>query len=415
MKRCVAGCLIAAVVSPGLVQAVDRDRLLYHAETLDGTVILSRGADRSFNPASVVKVATSGWALEQLGPDHRFETLIGYRGTLDGESGILDGQLVMRGSGDPDFHLENLFLIAIELNRLGVRRVSSGLELQGEVTVGWEHGAEGRSPSTSRRRREMGRRVRDALEPRRWNRSARNTWKGLCDRRGLDRSAPGRVRIDGGTSWSVNRDFHQLLTHRSNRLPVLLRRFNVYSNNDIVRFADNLGGVARLETWLQIEVADASAGVQLETASGEGRNRMTARGVVSLLRSFKATTNAVGLKPRDFLAVPGCDPGPIARMFPKLAAGEFERLAVVKTGTLRTTDGGVAVLAGYYPAADGSPVVFCVAAPRAGAEIRGYRRLEQQWLLSLMKKTGRGKAETCKTPLPFSDDDAILSATGTGE
>ncbi|MCP4901639.1 MAG: hypothetical protein GY906_32140, partial [bacterium] len=342
-------------------------------------------------------------------------TVVGYRGVLEKSTGVLTGTLVVRGEGDPDLQLENLFLMTRKLNQLGIRRVSEGLELQGVVTLGWEHGSEGRISDPKRRRQEMARRVRNAFDPRRWDRSVRNTWEGFCARRGLNVSSPPSVRIDGGATWAEASDFLEVVHHLSNPLPVVLKRFNVYSNNDIVRIADYLGGVLPLEAWLT-PLLDAEPGdLRLETASGEGRNRITPRGIVRLLREFRSLAAAFDLGPADLLAVPGCDPGSVARMFPKLASGELARVAVVKTGTLRQTDGGVAVLAGYFPTADGSQVFFCVAAPRAGSELRSWRRLQQQWLMALMKATGPGNAMPCTTALPFSDDDAILACPETGD
>ena len=62
-------------------------RLVWHVETLAGEQVDSRSADEPINPASVVKVATTLWALEKLGPEHRFATRVGQRGALDGSTG----------------------------------------------------------------------------------------------------------------------------------------------------------------------------------------------------------------------------------------------------------------------------------------------------------------------------------------
>src|SRR5690606_1556648 len=46
-------------------------------ESVDGGLILGdHQGDQSFNPASVIKVATTLAALEQFGADHRFETVL---------------------------------------------------------------------------------------------------------------------------------------------------------------------------------------------------------------------------------------------------------------------------------------------------------------------------------------------------
>ncbi|HPB31459.1 MAG TPA: D-alanyl-D-alanine carboxypeptidase/D-alanyl-D-alanine-endopeptidase [Candidatus Sumerlaeota bacterium] len=56
--------------------------------------------ERGFMPASNMKIYTTSAALCKLGKDHVFHTGIFYRGAVDGQ-GILNGDLIIRGSGDP--------------------------------------------------------------------------------------------------------------------------------------------------------------------------------------------------------------------------------------------------------------------------------------------------------------------------
>jgi D-alanyl-D-alanine carboxypeptidase/D-alanyl-D-alanine-endopeptidase (penicillin-binding protein 4) len=65
----------------------------------DGSVLYSYDADREVIPASVMKVVTTATALEVLGEDFRYETAILYDGHI--QDRILDGNLYIRGSGDP--------------------------------------------------------------------------------------------------------------------------------------------------------------------------------------------------------------------------------------------------------------------------------------------------------------------------
>jgi len=52
-------------------------------------------------PASIMKLVTSAAALELLGPEMKFETLVETTGIQDSISGLLDGDLIIHGSGDP--------------------------------------------------------------------------------------------------------------------------------------------------------------------------------------------------------------------------------------------------------------------------------------------------------------------------
>ncbi len=66
-----------------------------------GVPVLEYDADRSLKPASVMKLFTTAAALELLGPDHKFKTIVGYTGNFDKKTGILNGNIVIRGGGDP--------------------------------------------------------------------------------------------------------------------------------------------------------------------------------------------------------------------------------------------------------------------------------------------------------------------------
>ena len=66
-----------------------------------GQILYSRSAHRKFVPASNMKVLSTSTALSLLGPDYRFETEIWRVGELNRSSGRLDGDLVLRPTGDP--------------------------------------------------------------------------------------------------------------------------------------------------------------------------------------------------------------------------------------------------------------------------------------------------------------------------
>ena len=67
------------------------------AET--GQVLAARDADNEFAPASNFKLLDAATALAYLGPQHRFVTQLFARGALD--QGVLDGDLILVGGGDP--------------------------------------------------------------------------------------------------------------------------------------------------------------------------------------------------------------------------------------------------------------------------------------------------------------------------
>lgn len=411
---------VIASIAASLVGAVaafaksDIDRLHYFAVN-GGGVLSSANADQPVNPASVVKIATTLWALDQHMAGHRFITTIGYLGSWDPDSGVLVGDLVVRGGDDPDFQWENAFLVARELNRLGLRRVEGRVLVQGRFWFGWEHGVERRVTDPTRLAEKMGRRLIRTLDPVRWTRSQLNTWKALCARRGWDVSRRPRVEVTGRARVDTLRDPTPLLVHRSNPLEVAMRRFNVYSNNDIVRVADGLGTTEELEAFVNGRLGVEPGRIELETASGERRNRMTVQQMAGLLTELDVEAEEQGLELQSLLPVLGCDPGHTRRMFPALAEPELAGAVTCKTGTLTHTDGGVAVLAGTFTSPADGPVVFAIAAPKAGGKLDYWRMIQQRWVLELIAEVGGAVTTPCGDPLPFSDTFVELEAVPVGE
>ncbi len=403
----ICGLALCAVLSVG---AADIDRLIFHAESLKGEILWSNLPDRAFNPASVIKVGTSLWALDILGPHQRYTTRIGHTGSW--EKDTIEGDLVIDGAGDPDFHAENVILIAHALNQLGIRKVTGGIIVTGNFWMGWEHGEANRVVDAARRGPHMGRLFRSALDHSRWSSSIEASWTAMCDRRGWSKDAPPSVRVSGSAVYRESIKFEALVTHRSNTLPSILRRFNIYSNNDIVRIADTLGGVKELEKYLRKRLSANSQQIDLGTASGEFRNRMTGRLVVSMLRELYQQAALIGLSPENIFPVLGCDPGPTRRMFPMLTKGELAASVTCKTGTLSTTDGGVAVLSGFFTNTEHDEVLFIVAAEKAGGQLRRWRGIEQEWLLDLIKASGGAIPGTCKPDHDFSDSDTKVELVG---
>jgi D-alanyl-D-alanine carboxypeptidase/D-alanyl-D-alanine-endopeptidase (penicillin-binding protein 4) len=102
------------------VQEVDRSRPL-----------LSYNAAQSFSPASVMKLLTTDAALELLGPTFSWKTQAYIDGTLG--NGILNGDLTLKGSGDPKLVMENFWLFLRQLRAKGVREIRGNLVLDRSV------------------------------------------------------------------------------------------------------------------------------------------------------------------------------------------------------------------------------------------------------------------------------------------
>lgn len=91
----------------------------------DGTVIAESNADRLINPASNVKLVTAAAALDILKPEYRFKTEYYTRGVL--KNGVLYGDLVVKGYGDPTVVNERLVRVANELYLFGIERITGAI------------------------------------------------------------------------------------------------------------------------------------------------------------------------------------------------------------------------------------------------------------------------------------------------
>jgi D-alanyl-D-alanine carboxypeptidase/D-alanyl-D-alanine-endopeptidase (penicillin-binding protein 4) len=392
--------------TPHSPKATSFPGLVWHVERIAGEVIDSRSADRPVNPASVVKVATTLWALQRLGAGHRFETRFGIRGELDRESGRLRGDLLVDGGGDPDFHVENAMLVARALNREGLREVDGLLLVDDRFWIDWEGGSERRKRDRVGRATQMATRLRNALDSAHWNPATRRAWERLVARTGLPTHPEPAVVVRGGVGIADSPDGAWLVVHRGSPLHVTLRRLNAYSNNDIERLGPSLGSASALAEELRRPAAVSEPPIELATLSGLGVNRMTPRQIVGLLRELREEAARQDLDVADLLPVAGCDPGTLEG-FPELADAPTAGALTAKTGTLIRTDGGVATLAGYLTTNEGT-VIFAAATPGTGDRPAAAREAQARWLLTLASRLGGTRPVECGTELPYSFDDARI-------
>lgn len=114
---------LGALVKEATGRGADIGLLVTDLQT--GETLYEHKADASFNPASVTKVVTTATALKVLGPGHTFKTHVSRAGKL--ESGVLEGDLVVRGEGDPSITLERIWRIASLVRVAGVTTVEGDL------------------------------------------------------------------------------------------------------------------------------------------------------------------------------------------------------------------------------------------------------------------------------------------------
>ena len=99
-----------------IVQGVDAEQPL-----------ISANAKQAMNPASAMKLVTTYAALELLGPAYTWRTEALSETTAVG--GRLDGDLYLRGSGDPRLALEQFWLLLRQLRARGIGEIGGDLLL----------------------------------------------------------------------------------------------------------------------------------------------------------------------------------------------------------------------------------------------------------------------------------------------
>ncbi len=91
----------------------------------DGKVVASLNATKSRTPASVIKVLTTYASVLKLGFDYRWPTKFYTTGSL--QNGVLQGDLLIKGFGDPTLNDEDLEEIASIIRVEGIEKISGDI------------------------------------------------------------------------------------------------------------------------------------------------------------------------------------------------------------------------------------------------------------------------------------------------
>ncbi|MFN4327054.1 MAG: D-alanyl-D-alanine carboxypeptidase/D-alanyl-D-alanine-endopeptidase [Azonexus sp.] len=89
--------------------------------------LLAHNASQPLNPASVMKLLTTYAALDLLGPAYTWKTTLWTEAAP--EDGILNGNVYLRGSGDPRFAIEHLWSLLRQMRVRGIRQINGDIVL----------------------------------------------------------------------------------------------------------------------------------------------------------------------------------------------------------------------------------------------------------------------------------------------
>jgi D-alanyl-D-alanine carboxypeptidase/D-alanyl-D-alanine-endopeptidase (penicillin-binding protein 4) len=130
-------CVAAAAQGGELPPSIDRVLAGHHIEPGEVSIVvqavdasepvLSYLPDVPRNPASVMKLVTTWTALQLLGPTYTWPTEVYFLGDFDGRK--LDGDLGLKGYGDPYLVLEDFWKLLRAVRRLGLEEIGGDLAI----------------------------------------------------------------------------------------------------------------------------------------------------------------------------------------------------------------------------------------------------------------------------------------------
>jgi D-alanyl-D-alanine carboxypeptidase/D-alanyl-D-alanine-endopeptidase (penicillin-binding protein 4) len=339
-------------------------------ETSDGNQTLAEhNADVAFNPASVMKLATSLVALSRLGPDYRYRTNFLFDGKLDADSRKLEGDLVVDGGADPMFAIADAQEVANELSRLGVSRVTGALRVAGA----FYYFATGYRSNLSRE-------------------TSASKLRAALNRAG--------IKIDGPTVFGENTGT-LLLSHYSDQMTRILLFQNAHSSNAVAEVVgESVGGPQAMQTFLTRKLALTESELYVGRASGLEFNRITPRASLRVLRALVSVLAKHSLKLEEVMPVAGVDSGTLRS---RLGGSDIRGAVVAKTGTLVSIDNGVSTLVGVAYTRTRGPLLFAVF--NSGGGVHQYRRLQDHFVERFVAGEGGRAANASR------DEDALADLT----
>ncbi len=310
--------------------------------------------------ASLTKVATSLAALSTWGANYQFETTVRTTGTIS--RGVLRGDLIIQGNGDPLFVWEEAISLGNTLQSMGINRVQGNLIITGNFAMNYNF-----NPLKS------GEFLKQALNAATWSNTVENQYQTL---------PPGTPRpqvvISGTVQLARLINPKQILLVRHHSLPLsqILKEMNVYSNNEMAEIlAYSLGGAPVVQQKAAIAANVPLTEIQLINGSGLGvENRISPRAVCAMLMTIQKELLPYKLTVADLFAVSGRD------RRGTLLTRQIPLNTVSKTGTLND----VSALAGVMPTRDRGLVWFAII--NRGSALERFRAEQDRMLQNLLKQ-----------------------------
>ncbi len=310
--------------------------------------------------ASLTKVATSLAALSTWGANYQFATTVSTTGTIS--QGVLQGDLIVQGSGDPLFVWEEAISLGNTLQSMGINRVQGNLIIAGNFAMNYNF-----NPLAS------GELLKQAFNADNWSNTIENQYLTLPP--GTPRP---QIAISGTVQLAQIINPKQILLVRHHSLPLaqILKEMNVYSNNEMAEMLAYLLGGAQVVQQKAAQAANVPlAEIQLVNGSGLGvENRISPRAACAMLMTVQKRLSPYQLSVADLFPVSGRD------RRGTLLTRQIPLNMVIKTGTLND----VSALAGVMPTKSRGLVWFAII--NRGSTIERFRNEQDRLLQNLLKQ-----------------------------
>lgn len=308
--------------------------------------------------ASLTKVATTLAALAKWGAKHQFKTNIYATGEI--KEGILKGDLIIEGSGDPLFVWEEAIALGNALHKLGIRQVEGNLVVTDKFYMNFQA-----QPKVA------GELLKQGLNQKLWQSEITQQYLQMSPGTTQPEIAiAGKVKL----SNKLPSDTQLLIRHQSLPLAEILRQMNIYSNNTMAQMlADLLGGATAIAQSSADIAHFPLTEIQLINGSGLGEeNRISPRAVCQMLMAIDRLLKSDTLGATDLFPTAGKD------IVGTVQDRGLPPGTTVKTGTLDR----VSALAGVIPSGDRRKVYFSII--NYGRQVKYFRQQQDKLLNELV-------------------------------
>lgn len=376
----------ATPAAPIVHTTVDRYLQTLKAEGLDSNqqavwlrsnsnVLIDKNGTTPVPVASLTKTATSLAAITKWGLYKQFTTEISTNGKI--ANGVLTGDLIVHGGGDPLFVWEDAIALAQSLNKLGIDRISGNLIVVDNFYMNYK--ADPQQAGNLLKQALTGIKLPPELLKTDFqdvNLVKLPTAPTIAATAKLPQ-APISGNVMVATELPPN--LIPLIRHQSLPLVDIIHQMNIYSNNEIAQMlADSVGGADRVMSVAAATANFSPAEIHLVNGSGLGvENRISPHAISQIFRTLHQTLQSAHLNLADIFPVAGT--GHLGTLKERnLPAG-----TTIKTGTLNE----VSAIAGVLPTAQRGLVWFVVV--NKGSQIAKLRQQQDALLQSLATEWGK--------------------------